>query len=63
MGLQGAVPGPHPSRPHPSHPVYPDLLAHLPLGHSNLVWSTDITYLPMPVGFLYRVAIIDGYSR
>jgi len=23
MGLQGAVPGPHTSRPHPKHPVYP----------------------------------------
>ncbi len=63
MGLQGAVPGPHTSRPHPSHPVYPYLLGHLQLGHSNLVWSTDITYLPMPVGFLYLVAIIDWYSR
>jgi putative transposase len=33
------------------------------LGHSNLVWSTDITDVPMPVGFLSLVAIIDGYSR
>jgi putative transposase len=63
MGLQGAVPGPHTSRPHPSHPVYPYLLGHMQLGHSNLVWSTDITYVPMPVGFLYLVAIIDWYSR
>jgi putative transposase len=58
MALQGAVPGPH-----TSHPVYPYLLGHMQLGHSNLVWSTDITYVPMPVGFLYLMAIIDWYSR
>lgn len=63
MGLQGAVPGPHTSRPHPSHPIYPYLIGHMQLGHANLVWSTDITYVPMPVGFLYLVAIIDWYSR
>jgi transposase InsO family protein len=33
------------------------------LAHSNLVWATDITYVPLAVGFLYRVAIIDWYSR
>ena len=63
MGLQGAVPGPHTSRPHPAHPVYPYLIGHMQLGHSNLVWATDITYVPMPLGFLYRVAISDGYRR
>ena len=63
MGLQGAVPGPHTSRPHPAHTVYPYLIGHMQLGHSNLVWATDITYVPMPIGFLYLVAIIDWYSR
>jgi putative transposase len=33
------------------------------LAHSNLVWATDITFVPMPVGFLYLVAIIDWFSR
>lgn len=63
MGLQGAVPGPHPSRPHPAHPVYPYLIGHLQLGHSNRVWATDITSVPMPLGFPYLVAISDGYRR
>jgi putative transposase len=27
------------------------------------VWSTDITYVPMPQGFMYLVAIMDWYSR
>ena len=63
MGLQGTVPGPHTSRPHPAHAVYPYLIGHMQLAHSNLVWATDITYVPMSVGFLYLVAIIDWYSR
>lgn len=63
MGLQGAVPGPHTSRPHPLHPVYPYLLGHMKIDQPNLVWSSDITYIPMPRGFLYLVAIIDWYSR
>ena len=41
--LQGAVPGPHTGRPHPSHRVYPYVLGHMQLGHSNLVWPTGIT--------------------
>jgi len=27
------------------------------------VWSTDITYVPMPSGFMYLAAVIDWYSR
>ena len=33
------------------------------IGYPNQVWSTDITYLPMPTGFMYLVAVIDWYSR
>jgi putative transposase len=29
----------------------------------NQVWSTDITYIRLPSGFVYLVAIIDWYSR
>jgi putative transposase len=27
------------------------------------VWSTDITYVPLPSGFMYLAATIDWYSR
>lgn len=63
MGLEGTVPGPHTSKPRPEHRVYPYLLKGLSLSHANLVWSADITFIPMPVGFMYLVAIIDWYSR
>ena len=29
----------------------------------NQVWSTDITYVPMPQGFMYLVAVMDWFSR
>ena len=51
MGLEGTVPGPHTSKPRPENKVYPYLLRGLTLSHSNLVWSADITFVPMPVGF------------
>jgi putative transposase len=27
------------------------------------VWSTDITYIPLPTGFMYLAATMDWYSR
>ena len=32
-------------------------------GTSAQVWSTDITYIPLPQGYVYLVAVIDWYSR
>ena len=29
----------------------------------NHVWCADITYLPLPAGYVYLVAIMDWYSR
>jgi putative transposase len=63
MGLQGAVPGPHTSKPHPQNKIYPYLLKDMELTQANLVWSTDLTYVPMPQGFMYLVAVIDWFSR
>src|SRR5690606_20532355 len=39
------------------------LLRSLEITHVNQVWSADITYVPMPKGFMYLVAIMDRYSR
>lgn len=63
MGLRAVLPGPHTSKRRKDHPVYPYLLRDLKITHSNQVWATDITYIPMAKGFMYLVAIIDLYSR
>ncbi len=63
MGLSGMVPGPHTSRPHPQNPIYPYLLRGVKIDRVNQVWSCDITYVPLPGGFVYLFAVIDWYSR
>jgi putative transposase len=39
------------------------LLGRLNIVRPNQLWSTDITYIRLPGGFVYLVAIIDWYSR
>ena len=63
LGLAGMAPGPNTSRPHPQHKIYPYLLRGVAVTRPNQVWSTDITYLRLPRGFVYLVAVIDWYSR
>lgn len=63
MGLEPIGPKPNTSKPHPEHRVFPYRLRNLAVVRPNQVWATDITYIPMPKGFLYLVAIMDWYSR
>jgi len=63
MGLQAVVPGPHTSRPHPQHRIYPYLLRGLEILAPNAVWCADITYIPMRYGYLYLMAVMDWCSR
>lgn len=63
LGLAGMAPGPHTSRRHPQHAVYPYLLRGIDVVRPNQVWSTDITYIRLDRGFGYLVAILDWYSR
>lgn len=63
MGLEGMMPGPHTSRPHPDHPVFPYLLRGLSVERPNQAWATDITYIPLASGWAYLVAIMDWFSR
>jgi putative transposase len=63
MGLQVIWQKPNTSKPNPEHKVYPYLLRRLTIDRPNQVWATDITYIPMPKGFFYLVAIMDWASR
>lgn len=65
MGLRSILPGPQTSKPGKGeeHQVFPYLLRGLKVERPNQVWAMDITYIPMPKGFLYLTAIIDLYSR
>lgn len=63
MGLQAIYPKPRTSVPAPEHKIYPYLLRGLVITRQNQVWSADITYVSLPKGFMYLVAIIDWFSR
>jgi putative transposase len=63
MGLQTVYPQPQTSISNPQHKKYPYLLRGLDIKRPNQVWAADITYVPMPQGFMYLVAIIDWFSR
>jgi putative transposase len=63
LGLRAICPGPHTSKPHPEHKVYPYLLKDVEIVARNQVWSTDITFLPLRKGFVYLMAIMDWFSR
>lgn len=63
MGLCAVYPKPRLSQPGEPTTRYPYLLRGLSIERVNQVWSSDITYIRMPRGFLYLVAIIDWFSR
>jgi putative transposase len=63
MGLEAVYPKPRLSIGGAGHKVYPYLLRNVTIDRVNQVWSTDITYIPMPKGFLYLTAVVDWYSR
>ena len=63
MDLVAIYPRPSTTRRDSSHKIYPYLLRNLKIERPNQVWSCDITYIPMPSGFMYLTAVIDWYSR
>jgi putative transposase len=63
MGLEALYPKPRLSAPSPGHRVYPYLLRGVAVTRPGHVWSADITYVPLPGGFMYLAATIDWYSR
>ena len=63
MGIAALGPKPRTTKPAPGHKIFPYLLRGLAVERPNQVWCADITYIPLPRGFLYLVAIMDWASR
>jgi putative transposase len=63
MGLEAIYPKPRTTQRDAAHKIYPYLLRNLAITRPNQVWSCDITYVPMPTGFMYLTAVIDWFSR
>jgi putative transposase len=63
LNLRTFYPKPKTTFRNKRHKTYPYLLKGIEITESNQVWATDITYIPLKVGFAYLVSIIDLYSR
>lgn len=63
LNLRTFYPAPKTSIPAKGNCKAPYLLENLEITHTNQVWATDITYIPVKNGFAYLVCILDLYSR
>ena len=63
MGIEAIYQKPKLSQGNKEHRIYPYLLRNLIINKPNQVWCTDITYIPMGMGHLYLIAVMDWYSR
>lgn len=63
MGLEAVYPKARTSLPAPGHKKYPYLLKGRRPSAPNQIWCMDITYVPMRLGFMYLMAIMDWWSR
>lgn len=63
MGLEAVGPRPRTTHRDPNHRIFPYLLRNVEIKRRDQVWSSDITYVPMPRGYLYLTAVMDWYSR
>ena len=63
MGLEAIYPKPHLSHNGGDHQIYPYLLRNVAIVRPNQVWSSDITYVPMPQGWMYLTVVLDWFSR
>jgi putative transposase len=63
MGLEAIYCRPNTSLAEPSHKKFPYLLRSLHIDHADMVWCSDITYVPMPSGNAFLCAVMDWHTR
>ncbi len=63
MCLESVYPKPRTTIGGKEHKKYPYLLKDVEITRPNQVWSTDITYIRLMLGYAYLTAIMDLYSR
>lgn len=63
LGLRTMIPEKKSNYKKNKNKKYPYLLKHLSVTRSNQVWVSDITYIKLRRGMLYKVAIMDVFSR
>ena len=59
MGIEALCPKPSTSKRCPKHKIYPYVLRDAEVTEVDQVWCSDITYIPIPQGHCYLIAIMD----
>jgi putative transposase len=63
IGIQGILPKKSTSKSNPNHYKYAYGLKNMEINRANIAWCSDISYVKLPQGYVYLVAIVDIYSR
>ena len=63
MDILAIYPKKHRYTKNEGHKKYPYLLKNLDIYRSDLVWVSDITYIPLKHGNAYLTAVMDWHSR
>lgn len=63
LGIKAIMVKPRTTVSRKDHDKFSYKLAGVDITRPNQVWATDITYVPTLMGFAYKVAIIDIFSR
>jgi putative transposase len=63
LGIHAIYQKPRTTIPEQGHTIYPYLLRKRVINGPDQVWCADVTYIPMALGFMYLVAVMDWYSR
>ena len=63
LGIHAIYRKPRTTIPDQGHTIYPYLLRNRVINGPAQVWCADVTYIPMALGFMYLVAVMDWYSR
>ncbi len=63
LGIKAIMVKPRTTIPRKDHDKFSYKLTGVEITRPNQVWATDITYVPTLMGFAYKVAIVDIFSR
>jgi putative transposase len=63
LGFRSILPRPNLSKPGNQVVIYPYLLNGMWIERPNQVFSTDITFIPLPKGYIYLATVTDWFSR
>ena len=63
MGVEAVYPKPRTTLPGPQAGRFPYLLRGVAIARAHRVWAADLSYIALPGGWAYLLAVMDWWSR